>query len=1364
MSTCSLLLILISAVIRTPGRPEKPDKRSFLVASVPHRAGPNMGAGAADRDCDLGLTRRSKSAVRYRKWLKGRKGDCSSLGRSIDGMAQLAVGLTGATAGTTTNGFPKSDWLELFVCFLCNIQRGMKMTDCLKVPARSSELLLQSILQFDQSRLRDQLQPAVAMLTPGYANLWVHFYPIGNTPAVFLTQGLPPEKDANILLLGCGDVRNIFFTVHSDGSRRMDITCCDIEPAIIATRNVLLVTLILDDSNGQWNNDNWDLYHHVFINKACHDRLQKQAKKLHTLATSFEAWREGDYGNLVAFCDRGTLTRVAEVWAFYISTATERQSWMKKTFKTAIETRNRKRRGTGVILSGLRSATPAGMLAGLDLNELHDQFWKHGTVDMDHMVRSQATYANPLFVSPDSTPRVSKLEDVVAAARAELCTWSDTFRGRGRENVRLRFFAGDAIPFCYTLQNRRATGFDRTVCWYRSRHTSLDPLVLVEDDYGTDGTAPVSFNVIDTSNLIDHVGGLNLLTAASPLLDGDASSSLYTETLVQRKRSYQEQLDEILGGHLPTSSLLLGLFPVEYWTNTCPSSIGDEQLMGFIQSLQQTTVEPLRQLYSRITWKRPPCSSASHIERLHMDDEQLASLLYRVYVDMFPGENIGRMFSMATMNPESILHASLPTYTRASFVSFLVLVKKRIVASWDRAMDILLARIESNRTHLIGCLFLQELYLYMHLLDIHSVDTFKSFAKRDMGMGTAPKGAPSIAHWQDMPSSVCITLKVPRSALRVFTDPDFSTVGTIPVHGVVRDSSGGYVGWENYFAAVQLGFGSLSPSGIPFSNAFELVITEDYQGWHGNCPLFVSFRVPSWMLLLEPRTAIVGFCMQSTPTTASRFIRRLGVDLCIFKTNLGDTNHVYISKDLPNQAGTIVVAGFAKDAFASPAPENSEVRTTVSVTINPNTARIACMTARLDVVSDALKSALLGSCPVQSTTTSPCTFTITINKTPVKVTFPVPVVAESYTMRIARKSAYIELIAIVMPNPAVHPSATFTSPLLFSNCPDNTNDPVPILWNTPQISLPTAPVISLCNPRALSFLSVHTDQMFSTREARLRNNPILLAAATRPERARIALKESLHCLFMQFAGLNSNTRNPASPRRESIFALHNPNQGEGGGGVNNAHLPLDPAPRPRPPHRPPRLRRAPAHARHHARAGTPRLPGGRRGPARRGGGIHHGRCGRAKAMEGGAARVGGAVSRRGVGAPGRMAPVSVDMGEEVVCGCGKGVFPAGWEPDVPMWEVVKRFCVRAAISPLFASVLVEDVMPDVEPFGPGLGQDGRKEKGDGVTGCRSCAREKSKEGGELKAFAKCLKVKYCGRTCQRADWKRHKKECIAKHS
>lgn len=42
------------------------------------------------------------------------------------------------------------------------------------------------------------------------------FYPIGNTPAVYLTQDLPPGQLADVLLLGCGDVRNVLYTVYAD--------------------------------------------------------------------------------------------------------------------------------------------------------------------------------------------------------------------------------------------------------------------------------------------------------------------------------------------------------------------------------------------------------------------------------------------------------------------------------------------------------------------------------------------------------------------------------------------------------------------------------------------------------------------------------------------------------------------------------------------------------------------------------------------------------------------------------------------------------------------------------------------------------------------------------------------------------------------------------------------------------------------------------------------------------------------------------------------------------------------------------------------------------------------------------------------
>jgi len=40
--------------------------------------------------------------------------------------------------------------------------------------------------------------------------------PFASQPPVSLTQNLAPEIDAKILLLGCGDARNILFTIFSD--------------------------------------------------------------------------------------------------------------------------------------------------------------------------------------------------------------------------------------------------------------------------------------------------------------------------------------------------------------------------------------------------------------------------------------------------------------------------------------------------------------------------------------------------------------------------------------------------------------------------------------------------------------------------------------------------------------------------------------------------------------------------------------------------------------------------------------------------------------------------------------------------------------------------------------------------------------------------------------------------------------------------------------------------------------------------------------------------------------------------------------------------------------------------------------------
>ena len=93
------------------------------------------------------------------------------------------------------------------------------------------------------------LLPITTMLYPVDACRRNPFSPIRFEPATSFTQNIPPEKDVNCLLLGCGDPRNILFTVFGDedtgkqvlelnadgidSPRNFDFTCCDVEPAII---------------------------------------------------------------------------------------------------------------------------------------------------------------------------------------------------------------------------------------------------------------------------------------------------------------------------------------------------------------------------------------------------------------------------------------------------------------------------------------------------------------------------------------------------------------------------------------------------------------------------------------------------------------------------------------------------------------------------------------------------------------------------------------------------------------------------------------------------------------------------------------------------------------------------------------------------------------------------------------------------------------------------------------------------------------------------------------------------------------------------------------------------------------------------
>lgn len=666
-------------------------------------------------------------------------------------------------------------------------------------------------------------------------------------------------------------------------------------------RNILLCTLLLDDAEGLKHEEIWNAYYHFFIDAKSLEIIHLQAKKLYALATSMQDWHLGQYGKVLRFCDTGTLSKVRAIWGNYstLDLSTAELATYDERFKENI----RKVRAFGShllsanslqVATGVCSAAPVGIAAMKHLPDLYRYYWSHGTTDQDPAMVSVATHSNPMFASlvtdtfmlhygtdpilrfhlatayiplsrrsslqPKLRGKTFSLSQVVDAARLQFQAWSISFRNYACQDLTLRFFAGDALAFCNILECRLTTRDAVSANMYRAPY-GLEPLILNGEDYVLGGSAPVSFNVIDSSNLVDHLGAINVLVATSPLLQKNLSATLYTESLVRRSDSYKTLIDSVVCGDLPTISILLGLFPMEYYANATAILYIDEELVNSHLGSEA------RQMHRRLAWKRP----ISGVQRIHFDELELSHLLYRIYREMFSSENLGNILSK--MNIQMMQNNSTPHYHRGSFACILRLVKGITVVDWEKMVDFLLDFIHQDTALVIANNYFQELYLHLHLLGVYSMPTFHPSFNR-AATSYASRG---LKAWKDIPAVLCLTLQVPRAKLKVFTELSPRELGTPPLHCAfqVNDHS------HNIFSILQLSFGKISTSGVRNSTGFRVHVAEDKTGWAGSSPLIVSFYVPTWVALLEPELGQVALGLQSTPQSCMTFMKALGVHDCV---------------------------------------------------------------------------------------------------------------------------------------------------------------------------------------------------------------------------------------------------------------------------------------------------------------------------------------------------------------------------------------------------------------------------------------------------------------------------------------------------
>ncbi|KAI0595144.1 MYND finger [Biscogniauxia sp. FL1348] len=1184
------------------------------------------------------------------------------------------------------------------------------------------------------------------MFTPAVVPYISQFCPLGHTPAVSLTRGLPQGSPADILLLECGDVRNILYTAYTERGfppRRLDITCCDAEPSILA-RNIILFTLLID---GISTDDAWDIYFHLVIGEGLRRTVKGQAAKLLEISNSLQDWNQGTYGSVLHFCDDGSLHLVKEVWSKYAAPDSKSCS-LAQLMKHLRDTQEflqspRKRTDTADVENGSRSTAPLAVASGDHVLQSHKHFGEHGTFSVlssplpnplfaetlsqnlhihcgtnpilgFHLATAFATLAPASPLNPDSGK--DGFWRMVDAARVQFREWTSAFQDISKSLLLLRFVVADALSFSHVLQYTSVK--DGTTANIYRRMLDSSPLILDAGSYGDNGSAPTSFDVIDTSNLVDRIGALNILVASAPLLKDATRSILYTETLFESLETYEDQLGDLLSGHSPTISLLIGVSPAEYWTNTTSISCVDELLINAKLSHQQGV-----QAHSRIAWKLSKyfLQERSVSTAITAQAPGLARIIFLVYHTMFTNEYATNLLEMS--RNELLEKAGYPAhavYHRGSFAAFMKCVQRNISTDWPVFWERLEffnkslgAHPESVRSH-----FGQEMGVQLYLHGVYKEDWLQVRSRSNINTGC-------FHCWEDIPDLLCITIVVPRKDIEHL----YSTVSsklTAPNLNIALKAPG----WENFYASIQMAFGDIETSGVSSSDAFSVSIRPDPRGWQGKSPMIVSFFAPTNVILQENfKDVQIGLIVQpELPIMAS--FSHLNPGLTVYTTTLLDRNNVFFTKYMPGMSGYPAMG--SRNSTISPREANQDDTFRTSIYLNFEDDRIKTIGCRVDFLS-AESRKLLKEISVVLRQSSPSSLELVFGMGlwVCPIYFPVPVWSDQAISKFSRTLGAVEMV-VSPADPIVSQSLSF---FVYPVSIDEQS--LPIIFNGNHVNLDSLPILSVDdrNKKANQWLVTLASLQFSLRERRLRKFGT-------PQTLRLNFKESIFTMFMLSSGLQGGNT--------GLFALSHPKDGnqlllfvrairiDGAAGsvvLDAAALPL-----------------------------THKL-------------IESGEIGDfllvlrelqlcsidvddeelilwKKVLPAFAERC--RTWSHGPDCeykkPGATIPLSEKPGEQSICTCSNGTLPDQFM-NIPEWEEVSKYMVRVAISLTFSVPFVENIVDPEELELEGLVENLATDR------CRYCNATKSKDGKKLRKCTACRDAVYCSVECQKKDWKTHRMEC-----
>ncbi|XPT04655.1 hypothetical protein M3J09_013731 [Ascochyta lentis] len=1191
-----------------------------------------------------------------------------------------------------------------------------------------------------------------------------YLYPAGNTPAVCLTDTVPPEVDANILLLGCGDIRNVLFTIYSGSgsdSRKLDFTCCDIEAEIVA-RNAVALTLISDDKDGANLQHIWSLYYHVFVDPQSMDLLRAHVQSLLANASSLETWSKSSYASLVRFCDDTTFQAVVKIWKLYAigpSSAKEykaTQALLKDQWKAAQRHQSDKV-ADGVVLDGLRAAAPMVSEAFTDVGKQYRAFWSTGTCLDDKKLNSKFTVANPLFgclrnnlilhygmspltgfhLAPAYTqlavgsplmPTVAKelwpssVSSSLQAALEQFSAWCNAFRNR-IDTVTVRFVNADALAFCHVLQHHQKNGQTKDVHWYRNTWT-FEPLILDPTEYAKH-LAPASFNVVDTSNLMDHLGSLNVLTAAGPLLDRCPISTLRTEMLLPREANLADSVKKLLCGDLSTVALLLGLKPIQYWTNATNTWNINEGSTRNIPGGDEVFCAMSRPI---VLWKP---LDLSHVQ---YDAKELARFLYNIYKEMFSDESLAECFSILGLRNKNFMQKKLHThgvYTRASLAALLRCIKNSNVVDCPRLVRKLVAGLIFNDESLtMGPYHFQSLCVHLEMLSVIRVDQIFDWWHPSSFLQDL-KGP--FRTWQYIPSIVCVTLVVPRKTVLMFSDVNKGN-GT-PVCQIQTQSS--LSGKQSNYPDIQMGFGTITTSGRAFNNEYRVVVTTDAEGWKGKSPLIVSAMVSTCSMVEYGDTAgRVKFALKNTPMAMAKFSSKFGMFLNLHESNVGQKD-VFVTQQAPNMAGHMSVSSMTAPQLSP----NGIANVTITPALTPT--HVASCQIRYDITSEDAKRLLRDDAAVVVKQSGLFELKLDMgSQMEQRLKVPFALKSTVSKTKISRKGLWVDFTAPIadLQSLAAQPNAIF---------PMNVCEGATSLDHLAYVDPDTLPKLRLDKA---SWLIAHTCCPATMSGSEYQEYEKARVDSNLPMPGRLGVKESLHCVYMHMTGQRGL-------QKTNSFCLTSPSGVVSIIVVDCIRMDLS--------HQtvfldaallPPQADSGSAYLTQLATA-LPRLACINVNDDETSVWKHllpafAERCRQWTHKDTCEYQVTGCV------------PISMETNELFMCSCGAGVFPNDYLKSTKPFEQVSHLAVRVAIPVIFSSPISQDDDGAVAAHASDLRPHGERPSDVSVenskpkkAGCLKCNAPTTKAGNPLLKCAKCKVAQYCSPDCQKKDWKKHKQTC-----